>query len=66
MNKRIIQLDSYDEVELWAGGIIQMRLKYEGGKLVDLTCGPMALTVPHRIYEPGLISALKEEGMLDE
>jgi hypothetical protein len=66
MNRKVVQVDSYDEVELWAGGLLQMTLKYEGGKLVNLLCGPMSLAKPDRIYEPGIISALREEGLLDE
>lgn len=33
MNKKVVQIDTYDEVELWAGGLLQMRLIYKNGKL---------------------------------
>lgn len=60
MNKKVVQVDNYDEVELWAGGLLQMRLKFKKGKLLHF--------VPFRetLTTPGIITALKEEGLLDE
>lgn len=96
MNKKVVQVDNYDEVELWAGGILQMKLKFEDGKLINLISGPMSLAsiseiitsnpmfivdttkinleelrrLPSGKYlhisEPGIITALKEEGLSDE
>lgn len=62
MNKKVIQLDAYDEFEIWAAGLLQMRLKFEGGKLINLVAGPMSLAPP----KPGIIKALEEEGLYDE
>lgn len=61
MNKKVIQLDAYDEVEIWAAGLLQMRLKFENGKINWLVSGPMSLTTP----KPGIIKALEEEGLLE-
>lgn len=61
MNKKVVRVDNYDEVELWAGGLLQMRLVYKEGKLTNLISGPMALA-----STPGIIIALKEEGLYDE
>lgn len=62
MNKKVVQLDVYDEVEIWAAGLLQMRLKFEDGKLTNLISGPMALDAT----KPGIIKALEEEGLYDE
>jgi hypothetical protein len=61
MNKRVVQLDAYDEVELWVAGVLQMKIKFDNGRLVELSHGTMAL----KPYEPGIIHALKEEGIYD-
>jgi hypothetical protein len=39
-----------------------MRLKFEGGKLINFVAGPMSLAPP----KPGIIKALEEEGLYDE
>ena len=62
MTKKVIQVDAYDEVELWAGGLLQMRLKFDKGRLIELTHGTMAM----KPYEPGIIKALKEEGLMTD
>ena len=64
MNKKVIQLDSYDEVELWAGGLLQMRLRYNNGKLIQMVSGPMSLGT--EAQKPQVITELKKEGLLDE
>jgi hypothetical protein len=62
MNKRIVQIDNYDEVELWAKGNLLLRIKYSNGILQQLVAGPMSLA-SHQ--EPGIVTALKEEGLHD-
>lgn len=65
LDKRVVQVDAYDEVELWAGGLLQMRVKFQEGKLVALICGPMSLGT-ETVEIPGIIKALKEEGLSNE
>lgn len=61
MYKRVVQVDNYDEVELQAGGLLQMRVVYKDGKLMY----PQTSSI-YSTHIPGIITSLKEEGLYDE
>ena len=63
LNRRVVQMDNYEIVELWADGKLQMSLKWnrETNVLESFIGGPMSLAS----QEPGIIRALKEEDLLD-
>ena len=70
MNKKIVQIDNYDQVELWADGKCQLRLLWDqerkqidylvSGKLALESSPEPTLELP---VEPGIIKALREEGI---
>jgi hypothetical protein len=70
MNKKVVQLDDYDFVELWADGLCRLRILWDQErKTIDqLVAGPLSLqaTYPRQTpddQEPGIVRALREEGI---
>jgi hypothetical protein len=70
MRKRIVQVDNFDIVELWADGKCQLRARWstESHLFSEVTIGSLSLYQPEaNKEEPGIIRALRnafqEEGL---
>jgi hypothetical protein len=62
-NKKVIQADLYEIIELHANGQLQMIVQWnaETKTMDSIVAGPMSLAST----EPGIIRALREEELLD-
>jgi hypothetical protein len=69
MTKKILQIDDYDLVELWANGRCQLRLRWNREcEMIDyIVFGKLSIDCEKKeapLQTPGIIKALEEEDLL--
>jgi hypothetical protein len=67
-SKKVVQLDDYDIVELWADGKCQLRLLWDQERraIDQIISGPLSMQCNRQTpddQEPGIVKALREEGL---